>query len=594
MSRASNSLKATDVTATPIKLKYSASYSDTTICDSGIYAQTGINGPVTITGSIPEATLRYWSIRHLYYSNFLTGSYQVSGSSADNFLQSTAASGTFEGNTVASASADIRYFPTASGSKIKIINIPRSSFGEQVSKKSFFLTSDDGTSYQLVDDGNGNIIDVLSSNEHVGNIIYAQGFVIITNSNYYCAMDGGPTTFPKSYVFDITTSPKTFTPILGAIPDCAPIVSSSLALQEYPYYSFPSNSISNVGAVTLSESDPLTNKIGTYKSLYTLESTYCATSDEQVIDVQIVDCTVRGLTVTEIAPSPSPTQTPTQTPTPTITPTPTATVTPTISITPSTTATMQSSTTPSATVTPTISTTATLSVTPTQTPTQTPTPTTTPPIGTYTYLGRTTPDAANSANACSSYLTVRGYTSLVSSLAAITVGDIFYDSYPGTPTNGGNNWIALKSGGVGDAYAFQINTVGAVIAVGGNCSGGKLFSAWSFVSGNNNYLGTSSSGTIYGWPVGTSGTTIITGTLVVSGGGTQNISVCAAPGGTSATVSVTCDLVPASGTSYSFSATDSTAGSPTCDNQLVAPNTYTVTLRGVFGTNSAGQSVYIN
>ena len=79
MSRASNSLKATDVTATPIKLKYSASYSDTTICDSGIYAQTGINGPVTITGSIPEATLRYWSIRHLYYSNFLTGSYQVSG-----------------------------------------------------------------------------------------------------------------------------------------------------------------------------------------------------------------------------------------------------------------------------------------------------------------------------------------------------------------------------------------------------------------------------------------------------------------------------------------------------------------------------------
>jgi len=593
MSRASNSLKATDVTATPIKLKYSASYSDTTICDSGIYAQTGINGPVTITGSIPEATLRYWSIRHLYYSNFLTGSYQVSGSSADNFLQSTAASGTFEGNTVASASADIRSFPTASGAKIKIINIPRSSFGEQVSKKSFFLTSDDGTSYQLVDDGNGNIIDVLSSNEHVGNIIYAQGFVIITNSNYYCAMDGGPTTFPKSYVFDITTSPKTFTPILGAIPDCAPIVSSSLALQEYPYYSFPSNSISNVGVVTLSESDPLTNKIGTYKSLYTLESTYCATSDEQVIDVQIVDCTVRGLTVIEIAPSPSPTPTPTRT----VTPTPTITATPSVTVTPSVSSTLPAtpSVTPSVTATPSLTQTPTPSISATASPSMTPTPSiSVSPNVVFTYLGRTTPDAANSANACSSYLTVRGYSSLVSSLAAITVGDIFYDSYPGTPTNGGNNWIALKSGGVGDAYAFQINTVGAVIAVGGNCSGGKVFSAWSFVSGNNNYLGTSSSGTIYGWPVGTSGTTIITGTLVVTGTGTQNISVCAAPGGTSATVSVTCDLVPASGTSYSFSATDSTAGSPTCDNQLVAPNTYTVTLRGVFGTNSAGQSVYIN
>ena len=166
----------------------------------------------------------------------------MSGSSADNFLQSTAASGTFEGNTVASASADIRYFPTASGAKIKIINIPRSSFGEQVSRKSFFLASDDGISYNLVDDGNGNIVDTFNNNVHVGNIIYAQGFVVITNSDYYCAMDGGPTTFPKSYVFDISDSPKTFNPILGAIPDCAPVVSSSLALQEYPYTLFPSSS----------------------------------------------------------------------------------------------------------------------------------------------------------------------------------------------------------------------------------------------------------------------------------------------------------------------------------------------------------------
>lgn len=166
MSRASNSLKATDVTATPIKLKYSSSYSNTTICDSGIYAQVGINGPVTVTGSVPEATLRYWSIRHLYYSNFLTGSYQTSGSAADNFLQSTAASGTFENNTAVSSSADIRFFPTQSGAKIKIINIPRSSFGEQISKRSFSLKSADGTSYNLVDDGNGNVVDALNGNLH--------------------------------------------------------------------------------------------------------------------------------------------------------------------------------------------------------------------------------------------------------------------------------------------------------------------------------------------------------------------------------------------------------------------------------------------
>jgi hypothetical protein len=100
-------------------------------------------------------------------------------------------------------------------------------------------------------------------------------------------------------------------------------------------------------------------------------------------------------------------------------------------------------------------------------PTTTTTTTATP---TYTYLGRTTPDAASSATACSTYLTVRGYTSLKSSLASIAVSDVFYDSYPGTPTNGGGNWIALKAGGVGDAYSFQINSSGVVTAIGGNCT----------------------------------------------------------------------------------------------------------------------------
>jgi hypothetical protein len=297
MSRASNSLKATDVTATPIKLKYSASYSNTSICDTGIYAKSGINGPVTITGSIPGATLRYRSIRQLYYSNYTTGSYLTTTSSFDNFLQSTAASGTFEGNTIASASADVRYFPTESGGKIKIISIPQSSLGQQTSKKSFFLT---GSGYTLVDDGNGNVIDILNNNTFVGNIIYAQGFVVITNPNYYCAMDGGPTTFSKYYMFDISQSVKSFAPISGAVPDCAPIDSSSLVLSSYPYYNFPSSSINSVGLVTLSEADPLTNQVGIYKELYTVKSTYCAVSDEQPITVQIVDCNIAGVTATNL------------------------------------------------------------------------------------------------------------------------------------------------------------------------------------------------------------------------------------------------------------------------------------------------------
>ena len=52
--------------------------------------------------------------------------------------------------------------------------------------------------------------------------------------------------------------------------------------------------------------------------------------------------------------------------------------------------------------------------TPTFTPTQTQTPSVTP-ISTYTYLGKTNPDSADSATACSTYVTIRGYVSLKSS-----------------------------------------------------------------------------------------------------------------------------------------------------------------------------------
>jgi hypothetical protein len=51
------------------------------------------------------------------------------------------------------------------------------------------------------------------------------------------------------------------------------------------------------------------------------------------------------------------------------------------------------------------------------------------------------------------------------SMGALIVGDIIYDSYPGTPTNGGGNWIALKQLGVGPSIAFQIDTNGAILDI---------------------------------------------------------------------------------------------------------------------------------
>lgn len=197
MSRASNSLKISDVLTTPIKLKYSASYESASFAANGIEVLKGYNGPVGITGSVAQTTLNYWSVRHLYYSNYLTGSIPVSASNADNFLQSNAASG--------SGDADLRYFPTESTAEITIFSIPTELFGQQISRHSFILSS---SQYIIADDGNGNLREVdpqyalyilngyfnpnayftvpgpLVYGAYIGNIFYRQGIAVITDPAY--------------------------------------------------------------------------------------------------------------------------------------------------------------------------------------------------------------------------------------------------------------------------------------------------------------------------------------------------------------------------------------------------------------------------
>jgi len=197
MSRASNSLKTSDVLTTPIKLKYSASFESSSFAANGIQVLKGYNNPISVTGSVPQETLNYWSIRHLFYSNYLTGSYPVSASSADNFLQSTAASG--------SDDADVRYFPTQPGAEITILSIPPSVYGQQISRRSFILSS---SLFMIGDDGNGNLREIDPQNapyiisnyfnpdtyffvpspfvygSYIGNIIYSQGIAVITDPLY--------------------------------------------------------------------------------------------------------------------------------------------------------------------------------------------------------------------------------------------------------------------------------------------------------------------------------------------------------------------------------------------------------------------------
>ena len=200
MSRGQNTIKRSEVSTTPILLKYSASYDSSSFTANGITVNRGINTSFNTDG---VTYLNYALVKQLYYQEYLTGSLLSSSSFWNPSIQSTAALGTFDN--------DYRYFPTSSSAEITVIGIPRTAFGEQIARKSLLIT---GSTYRLIDDGNGNVIDANSSYAHVGNILYSQGVIVFTNEDYRYIMipySGPPTTTTTSTTSTTTTGVPTTT-----------------------------------------------------------------------------------------------------------------------------------------------------------------------------------------------------------------------------------------------------------------------------------------------------------------------------------------------------------------------------------------------
>lgn len=200
MRASKNTIYASDVTTLPIKVKYTASYEEDSLLDNGITIKKGVNNPIYSYEKVNNDTLVYRFARQMYYYNFLSGSFPASSSQYESYMQSTAASGTLE--------ADQRYFPTGNLEEITVIAIPRTRFGEKISPATFRLIN--SGSYSLYDDGNGNINDYgtgslatyvenaylnypqtfyntllnTTGSVHVGNILYSQGVIILTNQDY--------------------------------------------------------------------------------------------------------------------------------------------------------------------------------------------------------------------------------------------------------------------------------------------------------------------------------------------------------------------------------------------------------------------------
>jgi hypothetical protein len=365
MSRALNSLKTSDVITTPLKLKYTSSYDCSTIAEYGISVLVGANGPVTITGSVAQETINYISVRSSFYSNYLTGSLPQSASAAENYLQSTAAIG--------SDDADIRYFPTESNTTIKVLSIPRNVYGQQISKNSFILSS---SLYYIVDDANGNIIDIANARAHVGNIIYGQGIVVITNQNYQDIFPTAPTAVDDTAVFLDTDSPKTIDILANDLSGSCPIDPTSVILSgsNSVYYT-----VNIDGTITLN-----TSTAGSYDVYYTVFSdcgngTCPIPSNQALVTAIVLPTTTTTTTSTSTTTTTAEPTTTTSTTTTTTTAEPTTTTSTTTTTTTEVPTTTTSTTTSTTTEAPTTTTSTTTSTTTAAPTTSTTTSTTTAP-----------------------------------------------------------------------------------------------------------------------------------------------------------------------------------------------------------------------
>lgn len=140
-----------------------------------------------ISASLQYEVLIYDSIKQLYYSNYISGSYgEISQGNTASFNTDSTITGpvyqTSYYNYEQTTLNPSKLFPTSSEESIGVISIPSKIFGDYVQPNSFELISP--VSGTIRDDGEGRLNLEFNNNIfHVGNIIYQHGLAIITTTN---------------------------------------------------------------------------------------------------------------------------------------------------------------------------------------------------------------------------------------------------------------------------------------------------------------------------------------------------------------------------------------------------------------------------
>ena len=319
MSFSYKTLNSTDITLTSYIANKQWEVKNSALSSSGITVYIGENLPISSstpfdpindvqTSNEEYRRLIYRSIKHLYYSNYISGSSKgqfFNSSSYFNYEQSTLVSGTIRNLPIMTSSVFLNIptlyddvfslydIPTSIydsdnsslndvGNRIAVISIDKNIIGSGLSPNSVHIS---GSTYNIQDDGEGNIIDILTST-YIGNVFYSQGLIVITNQNYLCVFGVPPTTLDNSYSFNNTTPSKVLEVMTNDFDDCGVIDYNSFLALASPGYSFPPYTQTG-GIITITPTNQSGSIPGEYKLNYTIANNSGIRSNTSSINLTI-------------------------------------------------------------------------------------------------------------------------------------------------------------------------------------------------------------------------------------------------------------------------------------------------------------------
>lgn len=182
-----------------------------------------------ISGSQQYEVLVYDSIKQLYYSNYISGSYgDISNANTASFnTDGTITGPVYQTNFYNYEQTTLnpyKFFPTGANAEVGIVSIPSKLYGDYIQPNSIKLESPTLLS-TIYDNGEGILYYTSGGQDYfIGNIIYQHGILVlndnivleslntfITSSNVTCSFSSSYTIYETQYKCEIGESEFNFT-----------------------------------------------------------------------------------------------------------------------------------------------------------------------------------------------------------------------------------------------------------------------------------------------------------------------------------------------------------------------------------------------